>query len=229
MATITNAGNVWNTTADSKTVTATPAVGDLIVVIASSSGLAGGTTAVTDDNSSGTYTQVDSDRTGFSTTGVLTVWVRDQFIAAASSTIFTIAQVGSTGGGGVVLRVAGMSRLGSASVRGNGGQSTGTAGTTPAPVLSVTPTLDHPVITAVSNGTNGGGTTARSSPAYTDAAVAGYNTPATGLDVCYINSGETSATVTWGGTSASAFASVAIELDSDRVPRFSSYPQLLAH
>jgi hypothetical protein len=227
MAVITNAGNAWTTAANSKTVTATPAVGDLIVVIASSSGLAGGTTAVTDDNSSGTYTQVDSDRTGFSTTGVLTVWVRDQFIAAASSTVFTIAQVGSTGGGGVVLRVAGMQRLGSVSVRGNGGQSTGTAGTTPAPVLSVTPLTSNPIITAVSNGTAGGGTTARAT--YTDAAVTGYSSPATGLDVCYLNSGETTATITWGSTTATTFASVAIELDAARVPYFKPYPQLLAH
>jgi len=227
MATLTSAGSIWNTTADSKTVTATPAVGDLIVVVASSSGLAGGTTAVTDDNSSGTYTQVDSDRTGFSTTGVLTVWVRDQLIAAASSTIFTIAQVGSSGGGGVVYRVAGMRSVGAAAVRGNGGQSTGTAGTTPAPVLSVTPLLDNPIITAVSNGTNGGGVTYRAT--YADNGPAGYNTPATGLECGFVNSGETTATITWGGTSASAFASVAIELDASRVPRFTSYPQLLAH
>jgi len=33
MASVTSAGQIWNTTADSKTVTATPAVGDLIVVV----------------------------------------------------------------------------------------------------------------------------------------------------------------------------------------------------
>lgn len=212
MATVTNAGSAWTTTAGDKTVTATPAVGDVIVVIAASSGLSGGTTAVTDNNSSGTYTQVDSDRTGFSTTGVLTVWVRNTRIPAANSTIFTIAQSGSTGGGGVVLRIAGVMSSGSTLVRSNGGQSSGTAGTTPAPVLSSTPLTGNVIITAVANGTSGGGTTERAS--YTDIAITGYNSPTTGLDVCYLVSGETTATLTWGGTSATAFASVGIELNS---------------
>lgn len=212
MAEITSAGSTWNTTAGDKTVTATPAVGDLIVIVASTSGLAGGTTACSDDNSSGTYTQVDSDRTGFSTTGVLTVWVRTALIPAATSTVFTASQTGSSGGGLVVLRVSGMALTGASAVRSNGGQSTGTAGTTPAPALNQTPHARNPVITAVSNGTNGGGTTARTD--YTDVAVTGYNTPATGLDVCYKPRGENSATITWGGTSATAFASVAIELET---------------
>ena len=82
MATVTLGGSVtWNTTGGDTTVTTTPAVDELIVVVAASSGLAGGTTAVS-DNQGGTYVQVDSDRTGFSTTGVLTVWVRTALIPA---------------------------------------------------------------------------------------------------------------------------------------------------
>jgi hypothetical protein len=213
MAVLTNAGSTFNTTAGSKTVTATPAIDDLIVVIASTSGLAGGTTAVTDDNSSGTYTQVDSDRTGFSTTGVLTVWVRNSLIPAASSTIFTAAQVGSTGGGLTVIRISGCTKPGAAAVRSNGGQSSGTAGTTPAPVLSSTPLSPNPIIAAVSNGTNST-TTVVQRTGYTEAFDNGYNTPPTGLEVSYLSSGESSATITFGGTSVSIFASVAIEIDS---------------
>ena len=201
----------WNTTAGNKTVTAAPVAGSLIVVVASSSGLAGGTTSVTDDQS-GTYTQVDSDRTGFSTTGVLTVWVRTALIPTGASTVFTAAQAGSTGGGLAVFSVAGMVDVGASAVRSNGGQSTGTAGTTPAPVLSQTPLSYNPIITAVSNGTQNGGTTTRDG--YSDVAITGYNTPATGLDICSQDFGETTATITWGGTSATAFASVAIELDA---------------
>jgi hypothetical protein len=212
VATITVAGTpTWNTTGGTTTVTATPAVGDLIVIIAATSGLAGGTTACSDNNSGGTYTQVDVDRTGFSTTGVLTAWVRTATIAAASSTVFTATQVGSTGGGLIVLRVSGALGAGANSIRTTGGQSTVASGT-PAPVLAVAPLATNPVITAVCSGTNGGGTTARSSPAYTDIAISGYNTPATGLDACYINSGETSATITWGGAAPSQFASIALEV-----------------
>jgi len=230
VASIISAGSVWVTAGGTQTVTATPAIGDLIVVVAATSGLAGGTTAVTDDNSSGTYTQVDSDRSGFSTTGILTIWVRTALIAAASSTIFTMAQVGSSGGGGVVLRVAAMTATGSGAVRSNGGQST--ASGTPAPVLSNTPLLKNPIISAVGNGTNGGSVTPRTG--YSNTTPSGYNTPATGLVVTWLEQSETTATITWGGASGSTFASVAIELSApDIVPRDQqvqqSYVQVLAH
>lgn len=215
MAEVSSLGATWNTTAGSKNVTATPAVNDLIVVVAASSGLAGGTTAVTDDNASGTYTQVDSDRTGFSTTGVLTVWVRTALIPAASSTVFTAAQVGSTGGGLIVLAVKNMRLLGANAVRSNGGESTGTAGTTPAPVLSLLPLALNPIISAVANGSNNAAITPRAG--YSENEPTGYASPSTGLSVTWLSSGEKETTITYGATSATAFASVAIELNSEMV------------
>src|SRR5262245_1230012 len=215
MATVAVVGTpTWNTTGGDTTVVATPVYGDLIIIVAGTSGLAGGTTAVSDNvGDSATYTQVDSDRTGFSTTGVLTVWVRSAPIRRVVSTTFTASQATSTGGGLAVLALRdGGIYFGAAAVLGNGGQSTGTAGTTPAPVLSRTPLASNPIITAVMSGTNGGGTAVRAG--YTDVSIGGYNTPATGFDLCYLNSGETSATITWGGTIATAFASVAIEVDA---------------
>ena len=213
MAAWTFAGTTWNTTGGSTTVTATPAVGDLIVVVAGTSGLAGGTTGVTDNNSAGTYTQVDVDRTGFSTTGVLTVWVRTALIAAASSTIFTAAQVGSTGGGLHVYRLSGMALLGASAVRSSGGQSTGTSGTTPAPVLSQAPIARNPILIACACGVNAAVMVPRTG--YAEGADAGYNTPATGMGSAVLNSGENSATLTFGGnTGAATFASVGIELET---------------
>lgn len=216
----------WTTAANNKTVTATPTAGDLIVVVAGSSGLAGGTTAVTDNNSDGlgTYVQVDQDRTGFSTTGVLTVWVRNALIGSATSTVFTAAQSGSSGGGLVVLRVTGMSIVGQSAVRrigtssyNTGGQST-VATATPAPVLAATPLTANPIITAVANGATAAGVVVQRA-GYTEDFDNGYSTPGTGLEVSHLNSGETSATITYGGASATTFASFAIELDSS-VPQF---------
>lgn len=213
MAAITGLGAAtWTTAAGNKTVTATPAVNDLIVVVAGTSGLAGGTTAVTDDNSSGTYTQVDSDRTGFSTTGVLTVWVRTALISSAASTIFTAAQAGSSGGGLKVYAVSGMSLTGASAVRSNGGESSGTAGNIPAPVLNQAALTTNPVITAVCN--TSGAVSPPTSPAYTWDVDVNYASPTTGLDIGIIDSGETRTTITWAATSASTFASFAIELDS---------------
>jgi hypothetical protein len=231
MATVTALGHAFTTVADNKTVTATPALNDLIVIVAATSGLAGGTINITDNNSggAGTYTQVDADRTGFSTTGVLTVWVRNSLIGSASSTIFTATQTGSSGGGLSVLGISGMSIVGLGAIRGSGGQSTGTAATTPAPVLlgrvgtvfsgTQAALTGNVVIGAVGNATNPAALTPRSSPAYSEASDLGYGSPTTGLELMFINSGETASTITWGGTSASTFASLAIEVDAS-VPQY---------
>lgn len=227
MASVTHAGTTWLTAGGNQTVVATPAAGDLIVVVAGTSGLAGGTTSVTDNNTggAGTYVQVDQDRTGFSTTGVLTIWVRNSLIISASSTTFTANQGGSSGGGLSVLRVSGMSIVGLSAVRrtgvatyNTGGQSTGTAGTTPAPVLGSTPLTANTIISAVCNASTAAGVVVQRAT-YTEDFDNGYSTPGTGLEVNHLNSGETSATITYGGTSATAFASVAIELDTS-VPQF---------
>ena len=60
MATVAVLGtSVFNTTAGNKTITATPTVGDLIVIIAATSGLAGGTISVSDNQAiPGTYDQI---------------------------------------------------------------------------------------------------------------------------------------------------------------------------
>jgi len=220
MATLCSAvSQVWNTTAGSKSSAGfSAAVGDLLVVIAASSGLAGGTTAVTDDNSSGTYTQVDSDRTGFSTTGVLTAWVRDTLIGTAATTIVTAAQVGSTGGGLYVYIVRYMQVAGTAAIRASGGQSSGGAGTTPQVVMSLLPNPRNVMIGAMCNGSNPAAMTPP--PNLNEAGDQGYNSPATGIEGLYSpeSCGQPSDTITWGSTSATAFASVMLEMNTMQRP-----------
>jgi len=211
MAAVTLGASVFTTTAGNKTTASfTPAVGDLLVVVAAATGV---TTSAVSDSQSGTYTKVAGDFTGFSTTGNLNVWVRTALVPAATGTTVTATQTSSTGGGVVVYRVSGMSRVSSNAVRSTGGQSTGGAGATPAPVLNNTPLSANLVIGAVANGTNPAALTPRTGYTESPTPDLGYATPTTGLEVMYRNSGETSATITWGGTSATGFASVAIELD----------------
>ena len=230
MAAVTYAGTTWVTTGGNTTVVATPAVGDAIIVIAATSGLAGGTTSVSDNQAvASTYTQIDVDYTGFSTTGVLTAWVRNSLITAASSTTWTAAQGSSSGGGLGVIRISGISIVGLGSIRGCGGQSTGTAGTTPAPILlrrvgttfsgTQAALTGNVVVSAACNGATAASFTVRSSPAYTEDFDNGYSTPSTGMCISHIASGETASTITWGGTSATAFASIALELDAS-VPQY---------
>lgn len=211
MAVTTVAGSKFTTTAGNKTVTATPAIGDLIVIIAPATGVA--TSAVTDNNNSGTYTKIGSSFTGWSTSGDLSIWVRNELIAQAISTTFTATQTSSTGGGMIVYRIRGVQLKGSAAVRSSGGQSSGTAATTPAPVLSNTPLTGNVVIAAVASGTNSTTTVAQRS-GYTEDFDNGYATPTAGFEACHRDSGETSATLTFGGTCASIFASIAVEIDT---------------
>jgi len=186
--------------------------------------------SVTDDNTDGrgTYTQVHSDFTGFSTNGVLNAWVRNALIGSGTSTVFTANQAGSTGGGLLIYRVTGMSIVGLGAIRGAGGQSSGTAATAPAPVLlrrvgttfsgTQAALTGNAMVGCVCNGTNSTTTTAQPT-GWTESFDNGYNTPATGMEVCFRNSGETNSTITWTANSASAFASLAIELDAS-VPQY---------
>lgn len=124
-----------------------------------------------------------------------------------------------------VLRVSGMSIAGLPAVRrvgvasyNTGGQSTAALGTTPAPVLAATPLTANTIISAICNAATATGVVVQRT-GYTEDFDNGYSTPGTGLEVNHLNSGETSATITYGGTSATAFASVAIELDTS-VPQY---------
>jgi hypothetical protein len=166
----------------------------------------------TDDNSSGTYTQLQNALKATSA-DILGIWVRNALIASAVSTIFTLAPGTTTGGGLAVLKVTGMFRTGSAASRSTGSQANQASGT-PAPVLGGNALTTNPVIAAVFNATNPAAMTPRSSPAYTELVDTGWATPTTGIEIMAINSGETAQTITWGSSSASAFCSVVTELDN---------------
>ena len=201
----------FNTTnGGAKSVTATPAVNDLIVIVAANSGSTSTTTAPTDNATGGTYTLVNTAVKATSA-DTMQIYVRNNLITSATSTIFTQNQTTATGGGIVVLKITGMSKVGSAAIVQSAIQSNIASGT-PAPVLGATPKSYNPIIGAVFNASNVATLTPRTG--YTEVADLGYNSPATGLEVMYINSGETSGTITWGSTSPSAFASIAVELDS---------------
>ena len=178
----------FNTTSGTKTVAATPAVGDLIVLVVAHSGNTA-TTAPTDNNAGGggTYTLVNTAVKATSA-DTMKVWVRNALITSATSTTFTTAPGTTTGGGLVVLDIQGMDKVGSAAIVRSAIQSNQAAGGTPAPVLGATPSITNPIIGAVFNATNPATMTPRAN--YTEIADVGYNTPATGLEVISRNSGE---------------------------------------
>jgi hypothetical protein len=83
---------------------------------------------------------------------------------------------------------------------------------TPSITLGQAVLTGNVVIGAVMNGTNGSTTTAPPT-SWTENHDAGYNVPASGLEVCHRASGETNTTIAWTAASASAFGAVVVEID----------------
>ena len=213
MAAITLLGAAtFDTSSGSKTVTATPAVNDLIVIVAAHSGNSSAATPT--DSQGGTYTAVNS-AVKASSADRMGVFVRNSPIPSAVSTVFTHAPGTSTGGGLAVHKVTGMTRSGSSAVRQSAKQDN-QAAATPAPVFGSAPLTTNPVLAALFNATNPATMTPRTN--FTERVDAGYNTPASGLEVMSRDSGETATTQTWGSASGSAFCSLALELDSSLAP-----------
>jgi hypothetical protein len=230
MASITSAGITFTTVAGNKTVVATPAAADLIVIICANTGrTTAQAPAVTDNNSDGFgttpgYTNCTAlASTKATSADSMWVFVRNALIGSGTSTTFTFAPAGGadSGGGLQVFRVSGMSIVGQGAIRGGGIQSNQAAAGTPTPVLlarlgtsyvgTQAALTANCGIGAVFNATNPATMTAPAS--WTESQDVGYATPTTGLETAFRNSGITISSIAWGGTSGSAFCSVAIELD----------------
>lgn len=207
MATVTARGITWTTTAGAKSVASfSPAANDLLVAIV---GIATSDTAPTmSDSLGGAWTLVGSFQSQ-AATGGLRMYVRNTAVSGAAMTV-TMTPTADAGGGLAVLSISPVSVYGSSAVRSSGGQADQTAATTPAPVLSATPGPLNAIVTAIMDNTNGSANAAPRS-GYAEHYDQGFNTPASGIEVSSLGSGETSATLTFSGTTPSIFAAVAGE------------------
>jgi hypothetical protein len=216
MAATTYINTSHTTAAGTKTVTGTPAVGDLIIIAVAESGLAGGLNAFapTDNNPDGlgTYAQAGLAQSAANTDQVA-LYIRNALIGNASSTVFTAALSASNSGGGLsVWRVSGMTKTGlTALLQAAAVQSGGTPGTTPAPSFG-SALSGGPVFGALMS--QQATANAISPPAgFTEDAEATYTTPSRVLEVVHLDSGASGTALTWGSTVA-AFGALAIELDT---------------
>ncbi len=219
MAAVTLLGTAtWTTTTGTKTVTATPAAADLIVLIFGHSGNVADP-GLSDNNSggAGTYTIVEDELTDTAASR-FGIAVRNSLISSGTSTIFTTAPGTTTGGGLVVLKVTGMTRTGISAARQVGRQAFTAAATPTVPMDAGAVLTANAVVGAVYNQTV---TAATLTPpaSWTERADVGYATPNRGLEVASRDSGETGSTITWGSASSSSFAAVVAELDISTVGR----------
>src|SRR5215831_1913299 len=210
MATYRTDGATFNTSSGSKTVVLTPAIGDVVIVFAANTGQTS-TPTISDNNSdSSTYTTITTALKN-SSADLLCAFVRDKNMINTTSTTWTMAPGTTTGGGLWVVLIRGMTKTSSTAIRSNGAQAN-QAAATPAPVLNNTPLAQNLCLSAVFNATNPGGLTAGSG--FTRRQDVGYSNPVSGLDGETDDNGQTGATLTWGSSSASAFASIGLELDT---------------
>ena len=217
MAVGTHAGSTWNTTAGNKTVTATPAVDDLIVVVHGMSGWVAGDTSIITDNQSGVYTQIGANplSTGGGTAGALWISIRTTLIPSAISTIFTATNVGDTGGGLTVLRFSGMTRTGASAARQNVGQSTQTENP-PAIAFPAATLTANPIVLGVFGEDNPPALTAPTG--FTEAVDTGWAVPASGIEVCWDDAGNTASSYAWTGGALTDHNEVGVELDTSAAP-----------
>jgi len=228
MATVTELGELWDTNAGNKAVTATPAVDDLIIIVAGASGMAGADDITIADNQGGVYTRIVRSTAG-GTAGMMDIWIRNSLVASAVSTIYTATITGDTGGGLTVLKVVGMARTGSQASKQSIGESTQTESpvviTFPAATLTGNPIVlgcfgeDNPAALGPPTG-------------FTETTDTGWATPTTGVHVCFVNSGQTAAAYTYASGAFIDHNEVGVELDTSvpasaaffefRVPAYST-------
>jgi hypothetical protein len=214
MAVVSSLGSSLTTAAGAKTVTATPALLDLIVVITCNSGR---TTAqagtLTDNNTDGhgTY-QLITDFTTNTSADSMWIYVRSDAIQKAVSTVWTFTPTATdTGGGLQVWKITGMTLASLAAVRQSGIQSNHATGT-PAIALGVAALTTNPLIGAVMNVTNPAAVTQPTG--FASSLNTGWATPTEGVATSFASSGVTASTITWGGASASAFGSLVVEFSA---------------
>lgn len=212
MATVTLLGTtVFNTNTGTKTVTTTPAVGDLIVIVTAHSGNTS-TATPTDDNTDGlgAYTTVTT-AVKFVSADTMMIHIRNATVGSATSTIFTHAPGTSTGGGLAIFAVSGMTKTGSTAKQQVGNTDNQTTSGAPSVSFPGAALTANAIIGAVFSA--GGAITATPSPAYTQDTLKTYISPAAQLETQHVNSGETNTTVTWGGSATQPFCAVLLELD----------------
>lgn len=200
-----------NTTAGAKTVTATPAVGDLIVIVQFQA--QDNTWSAPSDNKSGTYSLITGHTASFNSNSGCKAYVRDALISDASPTIFSSSNPGSdTGGGIAVLKITGMSKYGTNAIRQSKGNRTTTA-VVPTATFDSAPLTTNVVINAVCTAS---AETINHKTGYTELLDSGFSTPTFDYQIQSIESGETSTSVAWGAstTTSDDYGIIAFELDT---------------
>jgi len=195
----------------------TPAANDLLIAFVVASGTVA-TGTMTSSVGGQTFTKITSFAYSASANTVY-AFVSDQLVSATSQTVtFDCTGDNATGAVIFVARISGMSRTGLSAIKQSAGQANQSASTTPAPAFGASALTGNPTLGVIGNATSPAGMTPPTGWTENASGDTGYSTPTTGGEYVYRDSGFTGTTITWGGTSASVFASLIVELDTSAPP-----------
>jgi hypothetical protein len=209
-ATVTHAINLTTSSNLSvyTTTAFTPAAYDLLFVYVVASGTAQ-QPGVVSSSTGTTFTRVAP-----TATNVVRAYIANAKSTNTSQTVsFDCTGDGATGAIVNVVRIAGMSRVGtSALLQGVTTNCSGAAGTAPACTFAASALTENPTLGLAENTTNPAGVTPPGS--WAEQSDTGYGTPTIGAEYVTRDSGFTGTTITWASTSASAWAAIIHELDT---------------
>lgn len=188
----------------------TPAAGDLLVVFVHASGTVGKGQLIDSQNLG--FTEVASVLDASSANTLYCFVALSPAAASAMTVTFKCIDDAATGADIDVYRVSGMHYVGQQAVRQTANQANHASGSAPAPAFGSAALTGNVTLGAVANSTSPA--TMTPPTGWTEGNDSGYSTPTTGLETVWRNSGFTGTTVTWGSSSASAFASLIVELDT---------------
>jgi len=216
-----NQATNFTTAAGSHTGAITPSVGNLLVVVEGYSGGTRSSSTPVTDNQGGTYTKLAQAEQASGARSA-SIWVRDTLVSSAvSHTITQGDPPGSdTGGGFQVQEWSGFTVGGSVVLVQSAQQDSQAALGTPAPTFPQAADTANPTIGQVQNASTVA--TVTEPTGWTERVDTGYNTPAHGLETVTRDSGFTGTTVTWGGTSPTAFCDIIVELANNAASAISA-------
>jgi len=194
------------------TTSFTPTVGDLLVFMSAVGATVDAGAATASNNGITFGTEITHAVRG----GIDTqyAYVAGQLVPSSPTAMTcTMDVTGDNGTGAIdfVAAITGMSKVNSAAVR-QSGTNNGAAGTTPSVTMGSAILTTNPVIAFMQNVSNPAGVTPPAN--FTELSDTGYPTPDKGAEYAHRNSGETGTTITWGGTSATAWSAIVIEFDA---------------
>lgn len=192
----------------------TPATNDLFLVFCQAVGNTNTSPTCSDGNTGGTYTLLWTAQSNASG-NTLSCFVRNALVPNTTSTTVTVAIGAHTSCEVVVYALSGCPTAGTSAVVQSATQANQAASTTPAPTFSSLPSTQNLILSVVGNATNPGGVSVSSGSDPTWTRDQNVGQTGCGLSTEHTNNQLQTKAVTWGSTSASVFASGAVEIAAE--------------